>query len=102
MKLRILRPALEDLAAGRQFYDGQREGVGGYFFNSVFAEIDSLVLYGGIHRMVFGYHRLLAKRFPYAIYYRVIGDQVVIHRVLDCRRDPAWIRRELHSKRGQM
>jgi hypothetical protein len=43
MKLRILRPALEDLAAGREFYDLQSEGVGIYFFNSLFAEIDSLV-----------------------------------------------------------
>lgn len=63
MIVRILRPALEDLAAGREFYNRQREGVGSYFSDSLFAEIDSLVLYAGIHRMQFGYHRLLAKRF---------------------------------------
>ena len=67
MKVRVLRPALEDLAAGRQFYDRQQKGVGEYFFDSLFAEIDSLVLYAGIHRIQFGYHRLLARRFPYAI-----------------------------------
>jgi hypothetical protein len=50
MKVRILRRALEDLAAGREFYDRQCEGVGGYFFDSLFTEIDSLVLYAGIHR----------------------------------------------------
>ncbi|MGH7958668.1 MAG: type II toxin-antitoxin system RelE/ParE family toxin [Opitutaceae bacterium] len=98
MKVRVLRPALEDFAAGRQFYDRQRGGVGGYFFDSVFAEIDSLVLYGGIHRMQFGYHRLLAKRFPYAVYYRVVENEAVVHRVLDCRRDPTWIRRALTEK----
>jgi hypothetical protein len=32
MRLRILRAALEDLAAGRDFYDLQSEGIGGYFF----------------------------------------------------------------------
>jgi plasmid stabilization system protein ParE len=95
MRIRILRPALEDLATGREFYDRQGEGVGAYFFDSLFAEIDSLVLYAGIHRVQLGYHRLLAKRFPYAIYYRVTGDEVVVHRVLDCRRNPKWIRREL-------
>lgn len=31
MKIRILRSALEDLEAGRRFYDGQQEGVGDYF-----------------------------------------------------------------------
>ena len=97
MKVRILRPALDDLAAGRQFYDRQREGIGGYFFDSLFAEIDSLVLYGGIHRMQFGHHRLLAKRFPYAVYYRVVGSEVTVHRVLDCRRDPTWIRSALRK-----
>ena len=95
MRLRILRPALEDLAAGREFYDRQSSGVGSYFFDSLFAEIDSLVLYAGMHRMHFGYHRQLASRFPYAIYYRVAGEEVIVHRVLDCRRDPKWIAQAL-------
>jgi plasmid stabilization system protein ParE len=97
MRVRILCPALEDLAAGREFYDRQCEGVGGYFFDSLFAEIDSLVLYAGIHRVQFGYHRLLAKRFPYAIYYRISGGEAVVYRVLDCRRDPKWIARALQT-----
>jgi plasmid stabilization system protein ParE len=40
-------------------------------------------------------HRLLAKRFPFAIYYRVEGDPVQVYAVLDCRRNPAWIRDRL-------
>ena len=98
MKVRILRPALEDLVAGRQFYDRQGAGVGSYFFDSLFAEIDSLVLYAGIHRIQFGYHRLLARRFPYAIYYRIVGGEAVVHRVLDCRRDPKLLSRGLEEK----
>lgn len=92
MKLRILTSAVNDLAAGREFYDRQGEGLGDYFFDSVFADVDSLSLYGGIHLRVSGYHRRLASRFPYAIYYRVNGpDEVVVYRVLDCRQDPAKI-----------
>ena len=53
MKVRLLRPALNDLAAGRRFYDRQEEGVGAHFFDSIFADIDSLALYAGIHRTVF-------------------------------------------------
>jgi plasmid stabilization system protein ParE len=99
MRIRILRPALDDLAAGRRFYDRQQAGVGSYFFDSVFAEIDSLVLHAGIHRTHFGFHRLLARRFPYAVYYRVVSDEVVVFRVLDCRRDPNWIRTQLEKSR---
>ncbi len=54
MKVRVLRSALEDLAIGRRFYDRRAEGVGGYFFDSLFSEIDSLVLYAGIHHVQFG------------------------------------------------
>ena len=95
MKVRVLRPALEDLASGREFYNQQQEGVGDYFFDSLFSEIDSLVLYAGIHRVQFGYHRLLARRFPYAVYYRILEGEAVVFRVLDCRRAPRWIRKSL-------
>ena len=95
MKVRVFRPAFEDLAAGRRFYDRQEAGVGDYFFDSLFTEIDSLVLYAGIHPIRFGFHRLLARRFPYAVYYRVIAGEAVVFRVLDCRRDPRRIRNGL-------
>jgi plasmid stabilization system protein ParE len=95
MKVRILRPAVEDLVSGREFYNRQQEGVGDYFFDSLFSEIDSLVLYGGIHRVQFGYRRVLARRFPYAIYYRILEGEAVVFRVLDCRRAPRWIRKSL-------
>jgi len=98
MKVRILASAFEDLAAGRRFYDRQEEGVGDYFYDSLFAEIDSLVLYAGIHPIRFGFHRLLARRFPYAIYYRVIAGEAVVFRVLDCRRDSRWIRKTLATE----
>ena len=67
MRVRILTSAFNDLAAGREFYERQGEGVGAYFFDSLFSEIDSLSVFGGIHRKVHGFRRLLARRFPYAI-----------------------------------
>ena len=96
MKIRILPSAIEDLEDGTDFYESQAPGLGDYFQDCLFSDIDSLVLYAGIHRIVFGFYRLLSKRFPYAIYYRLDGGEVVVvYRVLDCRRDPARIRRSL-------
>jgi len=93
MRIKILSSALDDLHEGRLFYEKQGEGLGEYFLDSLFSDIDSLVLYGGIHAMVFGYHRALSKRFPYGIYYRMEDDTVaVVWRVLDLRRDPLKIR----------
>jgi len=96
MKLRLLDSALGDLDRGRRFYDRQGEGLGAYFLDSMFGEIDSLLLYGGIHRKVFGFHRLLARRFPFGVYYRVEeGGVVVVWRVLDLRGSPSGIRKAL-------
>ncbi len=98
MKVRVLRPALEDLIAGRYFYDRREVGVGDHFLHALFAEIDSLARYGGIHRIQFGFHRSLAKKFPYAIYYRVIAHEAVVFRILDCRQNPNWIRQALQAE----
>jgi plasmid stabilization system protein ParE len=95
MKVQILPAALMDLTEGRDFYDRQGEGLGQYFLDSLFADIDSLTLYGGIHSAHWGYHRMLSRRFPYAIYYRVTENIVVVWRVLDCRQRPTKTRRAL-------
>jgi len=71
---------------GHRFYDAQSTGLGTYFRDSLYSDIGSLTCFGEIHPVVFGFHRLLSKRFPFAVYYRVIGDGVVVFAVLDCRR----------------
>ena len=99
MRIKLLSTALEDLYEARLFYEKQGEGLGEYFFDSLFSDIDSLLLYAGIHQKVFGYHRMLAKRFPYAVYYQVEKDTVVVWRGLDLRRDPEKIRQALDTRR---
>ena len=37
----------------------------------------------------------IADKFPYSIYYRIEDDVVKVWRVLDNRRDPEWIERQL-------
>lgn len=72
MKVRILSAATRDLVDGYHFYERQAPGVGTYFLDSLYADIDSLIINAGIHPVYFGrYHRLLSKHFPFAVYYRV-------------------------------
>ena len=97
MKIVVLQSARDDLADGYWFYEDQGEGLGVYFLESLFSDIDSLVLYAGIHRKVFGSHRLLSKRFPYAIYYAVKRDAIFVKAILDCRMDPKTHRKKLRA-----
>ena len=100
MKIEILDDAESDLIDGFQFYEGQETGLGWYFLDSLFSDVDSLLLYAGIHETVFGYYRCLSKRFPFAVYYSIESETVRVHAVLDCRRNPSWIREHL-TKRPQ-
>ena len=96
MRLRITRAAEQDLLDGSAFYEIQQPGIGVYFLDSLTADIDSLALYAGIHAKPHGrFHRALAKRFPFAIYYEITGDEATVVAVLDCRRNPASITQRL-------
>ena len=91
MKIEILDIAMRDIQSGQQFYELQQEGLGAYFLDSLFSDIDALLLSGGVHQKFFGYFRALSKRFPYAIYYRISDHNVQVWRVLDCRQKPVRI-----------
>ena len=97
MRIEILSEAENDLFAAAKFYERRRAGLGEYFLDALSSDIDSLVPYAGIHRIVFGFHRALSLRFPYAIFYRFERDEqlIRIYSVLDLRRDPLWIREQL-------
>jgi plasmid stabilization system protein ParE len=99
MKIVILPLARDDLADDFDFQERQGEGLGDYFQESIFSDIDSLQLFVGIHLKVFGFHRLLSKRFPYAAYYDIEAQTIRIWAVLDCRSDPESIRRPLAESR---
>jgi hypothetical protein len=43
-------------------------------------------------------YRLLSKRFPFAVYYRVENRTALVYAVLDCRKNPAWIRKKLGNR----
>jgi plasmid stabilization system protein ParE len=96
MQVRIARTAETDLLEGYAFYEQQQAGIGEYFLDSLFADIDALTLFAGIHPKPDGrLHRTLAKRFPFAVYYEVQDDIATVVAVLDCRQNPASITQRL-------
>ena len=96
MKLRILEQAWKDLKDGVKFYQKQEAYLGEYFLSSLISDIETLRLHAGIHPVVHkSTYRLLSKRFPFAIYYLIQEDTVIVKAVLDCRKNPSWIRKRL-------
>ena len=95
MKIKISYSAYKDIDAAQLFYESQKAGLGIYFQDSIFSDIDSLHIYAGVHLTQYGKYRLLSKKFPYAIYYYINVGEIVISAVLDCRRNPDLIKNKL-------
>lgn len=96
MKIEILDQAKRDLIEGFRFYEEQGAGLGSYFLTNLYAEIESLKISAGIHSKPYNnYYRQLSRRFPFAVFYKTRENTVMIYAVLDCRRNPAWIRGRL-------
>ncbi len=95
MIIEISTGAEADVADGYWFYERQSIGLGDYFRSCIFADIESLRYFGGVHEIENGFHRSLSKRFPFGIYYTVAEDCVRVVAILDLRREPLWIRESL-------
>ena len=96
MQICLIQSAEADLLSGFMFYERQQTGLGEYFLDSLYADIDALMLYAGVYSKPIGrFHRILAKRFPFAIYYDLANDIATVVAVLDCRQNPASITQRL-------
>lgn len=98
MTIKTLPSAEEDIIKGANFYEKQKRGLADYFIDTIFSDIDSLQIYAGVHPIISGFYRLLSKRFPYAIYYKLSGNDVFIYAILDTPRNPTRITKRLRKK----
>ncbi len=98
MRVFIEAAARNDLIDGYHFYEQSERGVGDYFLSTLYSEIESLRIFAGIHRKEYKeLYRALSRKFPFSIYYTLETDEVVVRAVLDCRRNPSWIRERIKN-----
>ncbi len=84
-----------DVAAAYQWYENEEPGLGLAFLDQLLATYDRIATgplqYQDLRT---GIRRALLRRFPYAVYFAVEGDFVVVLAILHVSRDPAeWQRR---------
>ena len=86
----IVRPAAAaDIDEAFLWYEGQRAGLGAEFLSAAQALIDAIAENPLKHPVVGrNTRRALLRRFPYAIYYRVYDEIVVVVACMHGRRDP--------------
>ena len=92
----VLRPAAAaDVEAAYRWYEQQRAGLGNEFLDAVRATLRAIEASPASHAVVHrNTRRGLVRRFPYAVFYRVIGEHVVVVACMHARRNPTkWGKR---------
>jgi plasmid stabilization system protein ParE len=86
----IITPEAEkDLALAKSWYDDKRAGLGDRFVLCVEAALAEIMRAPEGSREVHpGVRRIVVRKFPYGIFYRVDPDQIVIIAVYHSKRDP--------------
>jgi toxin ParE1/3/4 len=94
----VIRPRAEtDLLEARDWYESQRAGLGAEFLTEIDATIRVLIRDPQRHPVYYrGFRRVLARRFPYKLFYSLKGDRVIIFRILHVRRDHPRLLRPEH------
>ena len=86
------RPAAKvDLEEARDWYERQRAGLGDEFLLAVadaFIRLEESPLRFPIYYQDF--RRVLTDRFPYKVFFRVEGQQVIVVRILHAAQEHQW------------
>lgn len=86
----VFRPEAEaELLGARAWYEGERVGLGAIFAAAVETTVTAILQNPLAYPRVKGdTRRALVRRFPYAVYFRPIGDEIIVLAVMHGRRLP--------------
>jgi plasmid stabilization system protein ParE len=86
----VFRPEAEaELLGARAWYEGERVGLGAIFAAAVETTVTAILQNPLAYPRVKGdTRRALVRRFPYAVYFRPIGDEIIVLAVMHGRRPP--------------
>ena len=95
-RLVVRRQAKADIRGAARWYERQRIGLGTTFVQQIDALVDLIRLnpmqYQIVYREV---RRAIPRRFPYGVFYRIEGSEILVFAVVDLHRDPSiWQDRE--------
>ena len=88
----IIRPNAEaDLQEAQAWYESRRVGLGEELLDEVRRTVRLLESDPERRPLYYrDFRRLLTRRFPYKLFYRVEGDRVIVFRILHAKRKHQW------------
>ncbi|MGH6870337.1 MAG: type II toxin-antitoxin system RelE/ParE family toxin [Rhizomicrobium sp.] len=94
-RLRLLQSARTEINEAAEWYETQTEGMGPEFLRDFDIVAERLKRYPEAYQIARGtVRRAPMGRFPYNIYYRLYGDEIVMLACVHQKRDPSyWLSR---------
>lgn len=89
----VFRPEVrEELNEAYNWYENQQTGLGDDFVNCIDDILNRICQmpesYPTVYRDI---RRSVVRRFPYAVYYRIVSSRVIVTAIFHSRRDPeSW------------
>jgi toxin ParE1/3/4 len=89
----IFRPEVEeDAIEGYVWYEKKAVGLGEEFLTQFYKYTSDITQRPLVYRKTYEkFRRCLLKKFPYAIYFQIEGDKVVVFGLFHCAREPKTI-----------
>jgi len=89
MHIRFTPEADAELAEARQWYSHQRQDLDLEFMqcidDTLLRIVDNPYLFPLVYR---NFRRAVVRRFPFAVFYEVMGDEIEVFAIFHSRRDP--------------
>jgi len=82
----------EELNEAYRWYESQKRGLGDEFLDCVDEMLNRICLMPESYAIVYrDVRRAVVRRFPYAVYYRIVSSRVIVTAIFHSRRDPkSW------------
>jgi toxin ParE1/3/4 len=97
--LRFLPEVEDDAFAGYAWYEEKEQGLGDEFLRTFYACANEVLrnplISLKVHRE---FRRRLLRRFPYAVYFRIEDNEIVVFGLFHCARDPRTTRAALRIR----
>lgn len=98
-ELRFSDEAADDVAEAYAWYQRQRVGLGEEFLTCVEAATQRLSRHPEACPKVYrDFRRAIVRRFPYSVFYEIVGQQIMVYAVFHAARDPRKWRQRLQSE----
>ena len=92
----------EDVIAGYLWYEGKSSGLGEDFLRVFYACANEIARNPLLYPKRYSeFHRRLLRRFPYALYYMIEDNKIIVFGLFHCARDPQAINLKLQNRESE-